>query len=278
MHRPGSSNRGKYILLTPLAIVFLFPFLWVVLTSLKTNPETLTNPGALLPAVPQFSNYPDVITRMNFWRELFNTVLMTLSVTFGQIIIGALAGYGFARLKFFGKSTLFLLVLGTLIIPFEILFVPIFLMLSGWHWLDSYQALIVPSLASPFSIFVFRQFFITIPKDFEEAATMDGAGPYRIFFSIMLPLSGSAIATVFILTFLGEWSNLLKPMVFNATNPDMFTLQQGLAVSLNKGANLSPDIASLMTGVVLTSVVPIAMFMLGQRFFIRSIASSGVKG
>lgn len=276
MH-PGTSNRGKYLLLVPLAVVFLFPFVWVILTSLKTNQETLTNPGSLLPAVPQWSNYPDVIGRMNFWRELLNTLVMALSVTFGQIIVGALAGYGFARLRFWGRDWLFLLVLGTMIIPFEILFVPIFLMLSGWHWLDSYQALIVPSLASPFAIFVFRQFFITIPKDFEEAAKVDGAGPYRTFFAVMLPLSGSAVATVFILTFLGEWSNLLKPLVFN-TNPDMFVLQQGLAVTLNKGANLSPDIASLMTGVILVSVLPVVMFLIGQRYFIRSIAASGVKG
>ncbi len=277
MNRPGNSNRGKYLILVPLTVVFLFPFIWVILTSLKTNQETLTSPGSLLPAVPQWGNYPDVIGRMNFWRELFNTLVMTLSVTFGQIAVGELAGYGFARLKFWGRDWLFLLVLGTMIIPFEILFVPIFLMLSGWHWLDSYQALIVPSLASPFSIFVFRQFFITIPKDFEEAAKVDGAGPYRTFFSVMLPLSGSAIATVFILTFLGEWSNLLKPLVFN-TNPDMYVLQQGLAITLNKGANLSPDIATLMTGVILVSVLPVVMFLIGQRYFIRSIAASGVKG
>ncbi len=277
MNRPGNSNRGKYLILVPLTVVFLFPFIWVILTSLKTNQETLTSPGSLLPAVPQWGNYPDVIGRMNFWRELFNTLVMTLSVTFGQIAVGALAGYGFARLKFWGRDWLFLLVLGTMIIPFEILFVPIFLMLSGWHWLDSYQALIVPSLASPFAIFVFRQVFITIPKDFEEAAKVDGAGPYRTFFSVMLPLSGSAIATVFILTFLGEWSNLLKPLVFN-TNPDMYVLQQGLAITLNKGANLSPDIATLMTGVILVSVLPVVMFLIGQRYFIRSIAASGVKG
>jgi multiple sugar transport system permease protein len=277
MNRPGNSNRGKYLLLIPLAVVFLFPFVWVILSSLKTTQETLTNPGSLLPVSPQWGNYPDVIARMNFWRELFNTLVMALSVTFGQIIVGALAGYGFARLKFWGRDWLFLLVLGTMIIPFEILFVPIFIMLSGWHWLDSYQALIVPSLASPFAIFVFRQFFITIPKDFEEAAKVDGAGPYRTFFSVMLPLSGSAIATVFILTFLGEWSNLLKPMVFN-TNPDMFVLQQGLAITLNRGANLSLDIPTLMTGVILVSILPVVMFLIGQRYFIRSIAASGVKG
>jgi multiple sugar transport system permease protein len=138
MHRPGVSNRNKYLLLVPLAAVFLFPFVWVVLASLKTNQETLTNAGSLLPASPQFSNYPDVISKMNFWRELFNTLVMTLGVTFGQIMIGALAGYGFARLKFFARDAIFLLVLATMIIPFEILFVPLFVMLAGWHWLDSY--------------------------------------------------------------------------------------------------------------------------------------------
>jgi multiple sugar transport system permease protein len=277
MNKPGVSNRNRLILLVPLAVVFLFPFIWVVLTSFKTNDDTLRHPDALLPVTWTLGNYPDVISRMDFWRELFNTLVMTFSVTFGQIITGALAGYAFARLRFFARDWLFLLVLGTMIIPFEILFVPIFLMLSGWHWINTFQALIVPTIASPFAIFVFRQFFITIPRDFEEAARVDGAGPFRTFFSVMLPLSGSAIATVFILTFLSEWSNLLKPLVFT-TDPSMYTLQVGLSESLNKGANLSPDIASLMTGVILVSVVPVVMFLIGQRYFIRSIAASGVKG
>jgi len=277
MKQPGVSNRNRLIVLIPIAIVFLFPFIWVVLTSFKANDDVSRYPGALFPVNWTFENYPDVLSRLNFWRELFNTVVMTLSVTFGQIVVGALAGYAFARLRFKGRDLMFLLILGTMIIPFEILFVPIFLMLSGWHWLNTFQALIVPSIASPFAIFVFRQFFITIPKDFEEAARVDGAGPYRTFFSVMLPLSGSAIATVFILTFLGEWSNLLKPLVFS-TDPSMWTLQQGLSEGLNKGANLSPDVGSLMTGVILVSIVPVAMFLVGQRYFIRSIAASGVKG
>ena len=266
----------RHAVLVPLAIVFLFPLLWVVVTSLKTNGEVLNNPVSMIPSF-QFGNYPDVIERINFWRELFNTLVMTLGVTFGQIILCALAGYAFARLKFLGRDILFVVVLATLIIPFEILFVPIFNMLSGWGWTNTFLALIVPSLASPFSIFVFRQFFITLPRELEEAATVDGAGTYRIFFSIALPLATPAVATVFILTFLGEWSNLLKPLVF-VTSPDMYTLQQGLAITLNKGSNLTPDVATTMCGVVLTSIVPVAMFLVGQRFFIRSIVASGIKG
>jgi multiple sugar transport system permease protein len=270
-------NVARHAILIGFAILFLFPVVWVVLTSLKTNQEALTNPTALFPASPQWQNYPDVIVKLDFWRELFNTLVMTISVTFGQIVLAALAGYAFARLPFRGRNVLFFVVLATLIIPFEILFVPLFLMLSKWNWLNTFQALIVPSLASPFAIFVFRQFFITLPRELEEAATIDGAGYYRTFWSVALPLAGPAIATVFILTFMGEWSNLLKPLVFNSS-ADMFTLQQGLAVTLNRGANLNPDIAFQMTGVVLTCLLPVAMFIIGQRWFVKSIASSGIKG
>lgn len=268
----------KYVILCFVALLFLFPFAWMVATSLKTNTEALTNPTALLPAVPQWGNYPDVIAALNFWRETFNSLVMALGVTFGQIILAALAGYAFARLKFFGSNFLFLLILATLIIPFEVLFVPIYLMLAGWGgWLNTFAALIIPSLASPFAIFVFRQFFITVPKELDEAAKIDGAGYYRVFWSVMLPLAGPAVATVFILTFLAEWSSLLKPLVFT-TSTDLYTLQQGLAVTLNRGANLVPNVATLMAGVVLASIVPVVMFLVAQRYFVRSVASSGLKG
>jgi multiple sugar transport system permease protein len=268
----------KYVVLSLLTVVFLFPFAWMLATSLKTNSEALTNPTALLPAFPQWGNYPAVIIALNFWRETLNSLIMALGVTLGQILLSALAGYAFARLQFFGRDVLFLLILATLIIPFEILFVPLYLMLAGWGgWLNTFAALIVPSLASPFAIFVFRQFFITIPKELDEAATVDGAGYYRIFWSVMLPLAGPAVATVFILTFLAEWSNLLKPLVFTSS-PNLYTLQQGLAITLNRGANLVPNVATLMAGVVLASIVPVVMFLVGQRYFVRSIASTGLKG
>jgi multiple sugar transport system permease protein len=268
----------KYTVLIVLTIIILFPFFWMIATSLKTNSEALTNPTALFPAVPQWHNYPDVIQALDYWRETLNSLIMSLGVTLGQIFLAALAGYAFARLPFFGRDVLFLITLATLIIPFEILFVPLYLMMSTWGgWLNTFAALIVPSLASPFAIFVFRQFFLTIPKELDEAAKMDGAGYYRIFWTIMLPLSGPAIATVFILTFLAEWSNLLKPLVFTSS-PELYTLQQGLTINLSRGANLVPNVATLMAGVVLASIVPVIMFLLGQKYFVRSLASSGLKG
>ncbi len=278
MTQQSRSIMIKYIVLAILTVAFLFPFIWMITTSLKTNTEALTNPTALLPAIPQWGNYPDVIATLNLWRETFNSLVMALGVTVGQILLCSLAGYAFARLPFFGSNVLFLLILATLIIPFQILFVPLYLMLASWGgWLNTFTALIVPSLANPFAIFVFRQFFITIPKELEEAATVDGSGYYRTFFSIMLPLAGPAVLTVFILTFLSEWSNFLKPLVFTSS-PDMYTLQVGLAVTLNKGANLVPNIATLMAGVVLASIVPILMFLIGQRYFMQSVASTGLKG
>jgi len=276
-HQHGASLVLKYGILIVLSVVFLFPFAWMIATSLKTNTEVLSNPTAFFPAIPQWGNYPSVIAALNFWQETLNTLIMALGVTLGTILLSALAGYAFARLHFFGRDVLFLLVLATLIIPFQILFVPLYLMLAGWGWLNSFAALIVPSLASPFAIFVFRQFFITVPKELDEAAKMDGAGYYRVFWSVMLPLAAPAATTVFILTFLNEWFTLLKPLVFTSS-PGLYTLQQGLQLSLNRGANLVPNVANLMAGVVLASIVPVIMFLIGQRYFVRSVASTGLKG
>lgn len=267
----------KYTILVILAVVFLFPFAWIIATSLKTNTEALSNPTAFFPAVPQWGNYPAVISSLNFWQETLNTLIMALGVTLGTILLSALAGYAFARLPFFGRDILFLLILATLIIPFQILFVPLYLMLSGWGWLNTFASLIIPSLASPFYIFVFRQFFITVPKDLDEAARIDGAGYYRVFWSVMLPLAGPAALTVFILSFLNEWFNLIKPLVFTSS-PGLYTLQQGLQITLNRGAQLVPNVATLMAGVVLASIVPVVMFLFGQKYFVRSVASTGLKG
>jgi len=275
--KPSASRVLKYTILIILSVVFLFPFAWMIATSLKTNTEALTNPTAFFPAVPQWGNYPDVVAALDYWQVTLNTLIMALGVTLGTILLSALAGYAFARLQFFGRDVLFLLVLATLIIPFQILFVPLYLMLSGWGWLNSFASLIIPSLASPFYIFVFRQFFITVPKELDEAAKIDGAGYYRVFWSVMLPLSAPAATTVFILCFLNEWFNLLKPLVFTSS-PSLYTLQQALQITLNRGANLVPNVATLTAGVVLSSIVPVIMFLIGQRYFVRSVAATGLKG
>jgi multiple sugar transport system permease protein len=276
----GAAQRSQVlalVTLTVLAILFLVPFIYIIGGSLKSNFDALAHPEQLFSAGWHWDNFKGVWDTINVPREILNSFIMAGAVTFGQIILSALAGYAFARLIFVGRDLLFVVVLATLIIPFEAIFVPLFLMMANWGWIDTYAALIVPSLANPFAIFIFRQFFITVPRELDEAMYTDGGGYLRIFWSLMLPLAGPAVATVFILTFLGEWSNLLKPLVFTQTD-SMHTLQVGLSF-LDTGAFVSqPKIAWEMAGVVLASIPPILVFLAMQKRFVESIAATGLKG
>jgi multiple sugar transport system permease protein len=268
-----------YITLVVLAIIFVFPFLYMIGGALKSNDDALTKPASVftLPLHPE--NFVEVfrIGTIDLPIQTFNSVVTTFSVTFGQIFIAALAGYAFARIRFVGRDPLFLLFLATLIVPFELIFVPLYLMLAKWGWINTYAALIIPSLGNPFAIFMFRQFFLSIPTELEEAMTIDGAGYLRIFWSLMLPLSGPPTVSIFILTFLAEWSGLLKQMLFT-TSKEMWTLQVGLSF-LNRGAQVTtPTIAYLMAGIVLASLPPIIMFLFMQKRFVLSVAQTGLKG
>jgi multiple sugar transport system permease protein len=262
-----------------LAIVFLFPFVYLMGGALKSNDEALTKPAQIFPSVVHWENFVEVfkLDQMDFPIQTMNSFIVTFAVTIGQILVAALAGYAFARIKFIGRDPIFMIFLATLIVPFELLFVPLYLMLAKWGWINTYLALIIPSLGNPFAIFMFRQFFITVPKELEEAMWIDGAGYLRVFFSLMLPLSAPPTLSIFILTWLAEWSALLKPMLF-ATTPEMYTLQVGLNF-LNRGAQVTtPTIAYLMAGIVLATLPPVVMFLLLQRRFVTSVAQTGLKG
>ena len=267
------------LILVVLAIAFLFPFVYLMGGALKSNEEALTKPAQIFPSVIHWENFVEVfkLDQMDFPIQTMNSFIVTFAVTLGQILVAALAGYAFARIKFIGRDPIFMIFLATLIVPFELLFVPLYLMLAKWGWINSYLALIIPSLGNPFAIFMFRQFFITVPKELEEAMWIDGAGYLRVFFSLMLPLSAPPTLSIFILTWLAEWSALLKPMLF-ATSPEMYTLQVGLNF-LNRGAQVTtPTIAYLMAGIVLATLPPIIMFLLLQRRFVTSVAQTGLKG
>lgn len=272
-------NLGATLTLVVLAIIFLFPFVYLTGGALKTNQEALTKPAQIFPEDPQWGNFSAIFQTSNFDIpvQTKNSLIVTFAVTLGQILTAALAGYAFARIRFIFRDTLFMLFLATLIVPFELLFVPLYLMLAKWGWINSYLALIVPSLANPFAVFMFRQFFLTVPKELEEAMTIDGAGYLRVFWSLMLPLSAPPAVSIFILTWLGEWSSLLKPLLFTSSN-EMWTLQVGLSF-LNRGAQVTtPTIAYLMAGIVLASIPPIIMFLFLQRRFVESVAQTGLKG
>ncbi len=275
---PKIKNPKTFIFLVVLSLIFFFPFLYMLGGALKSNDQALTKPMELFSSF-NWQNFIDVfkISQINFPLQTFNSMVVTFAVTFGQILVAALAGYAFARIKFIGRDPIFVIFLATLIVPFELIFVPLYIMLSRWGWINTYAALIIPSLGNPFAIFMFRQFFLSVPKELEEAMVMDGAGYLRTFWSLMLPLSGPPTVSIFILTWLAEWSGLLKPLLFTTSN-EMWTLQVGLNF-LNKGAQVTtPTIAYLMAGIVLASLPPVIMFLVLQRRFVESVAQTGLKG
>jgi multiple sugar transport system permease protein len=271
------SSPGVFVILVIMALLFVFPFVYMIGGSLKTNQEALTSPATLFPSQPYILNYYEVGEVMDFPIMTWNSSVMTFGVTFLQILVSALAGYAFARIKFIGRDIIFVVFLAMLVVPFEILFVPLYLMMAKWGWINTFWALIIPSVGNPFAIFLFRQYFLTIPTELDEAMVVDGAGYLRIFWSLMLPLSGPAVASIFILTFLAEWSTLLKPMLFT-TSEDMRTLQVGLQF-LNRGGQVStPTIAWLLAGITIVSIPAVIIFLILQRYFVASTARTGIAG
>jgi len=253
------------------AVVVLLPLLIVCLTSLA--PTSTTASGRILPRTLTWDNYREAWQRGNFLLAFANSTFVALAVTGFQVITSALAGYALARLKFRGRHALLLLVLATLVIPFQILVVPIFLVLKWGHLVNTYGALILPTAASGFGIFLLRQYFLTIPVELEEAAALDGANRLQILWRVMLPLSRPALVTLFLFTFIGEWNDLFKPLVFT-TRPELRTVQLALAEFQEQFTN---NWSLLMASVVIATVPVVLLFLIGQRQFIQGISTTGIK-
>ncbi len=272
----GSSWTRKYgnfltlgILLI-LAVIILIPLLVVFLTSFSspsTNQSVLPRNGWSL------SNYRDAWGRGKFLLAFANSTLVAVCVTSFQIITSAASGYALARLKFRGRSLLLLIVLATLVIPFQLLVIPIFLILKWGHMINTYWALILPTAANGFGIFLLRQYFQSIPIELEEAAAIDGANRLQILWQVMLPLARPALVTLFLFTFIGEWNDLFKPLVFT-TRPELRTVQLALAEFQEQFTNNWP---LLMAAVTIATVPVMLLFLIGQRQFIRGIATTGIK-
>jgi multiple sugar transport system permease protein len=264
---------GKLLLVVLLltgAVVVLLPLVVVFLTSLA--PATATG-GTVLPSAITWENYQEAWQRGNFLLAFANSTLVALTVTGFQIITSALAGYALARLKFRGRQALMLIVLATLVIPFQILVVPIFLVLKWGHLVNTYGALILPTAANGFGIFLLRQYFLTIPVELEEAAALDGANRLQILWGVMLPLSRPALVTLFLFTFIAEWNDLFKPLVFT-TKPELRTVQLALAEFQEQFTN---NWSLLMAAVVIATVPVVVVFLIGQRQFVQGIAATGIK-
>jgi multiple sugar transport system permease protein len=255
------------------AVLMIVPYLWMITLSLKPPELTHTAPY-LFPMVFEWGNYSAAWSAAPFGRYYLNTAIMTAGIVGGQMIFSSLAAYAFARLRFPGREALFLIFLGTMMIPFHVILIPSYLIVQWLGWVDSYSALIVPRLVSAFGIFLLRQYYQSIPIELDEAALLDGSSRIGVWWRVMLPLSGPALATLGVFAFLFAWNDFLWPLVVT-NNPDMRTVQLGLAMFQGR---YGTQWTLLMAGAVTATLPTILAFLIGQRWFISSIAQSGMKG
>ena len=262
---------SAYVALTAISATMLLPFFWLVSSSFKSMSELFSIPIRWWIWPLHGSNYSSALHAIPFWTELRNTVFLSFSIVIGAILSSSFAAYGLAKIVWPGRRILFGILIATMILPGIVTFIPTYLIFRDLGWLGTYLPLIVPSfLGTPFYIFVFRQFFLTIPDSVSEAARMDGASELRIFVQIIMPLSKPAVTAVSILTFVGAWTDYLGPLIY-LNNPSQWTLSLGLSAFLNTHTaawNL------LMAAAVVFTLPMIVIFFAGQRYFMQGISFS----
>lgn len=265
----------NYTGLLAVAALFLFPFFWMVSNALRTNDEVLSVPPRLFPTEPRWENFIEAWAHLPFGQFFVNSLVVAISVTIIVVIVSCLAGYAFARLNFWGRDQLFLAYLGTLMIPQAMLVIPLFLLISKLGWINTYQGLILPMAFSSFGAFLLRQFFLTIPKELEEAAFIDGASRLRVLVSIIVPMSLPAIGLLSLFTFIGQWNNFLWPLIV-ASNSDMATIPLGLLLFKTQQGTAWNYI---MAGATFSMLPGIVLAVLLQRFIFNGISiGSGFGG
>jgi multiple sugar transport system permease protein len=264
--------------LTILAIVFLLPFIWMVSTSLKGQGQIFVYPPNFIPSPVLLGNYPLVFDKIPMWHYFLNTIFYASAVTVGQLAFCSLAGYVFARLTFPGRDLLFALYLATMMIPASVTIVPSYILMRTFGWVNTVQSMTIPGmLGSAFGTFLLRQFFMTIPKELDEAATIDGAGPFRIFWQIILPLAKPALTVLAIFTVLYVWNDFVWPLIM-LRDEKLYTLTLGLARFGGPGYQAYTDWPLVMAAATLSTIPLLLIFLFTQRFFIRGIALTGISG
>lgn len=268
-------GRGiSYIVLAVIGIVWIFPFLWMALGSLKTQREILAKPPKLMPEHATLANFSQWFTQLNFGSYFTNSLIVAVITVLGNMVFCSMVGYALAKMKFAGKNILFGAVMVTLMVPSVATFVPLFVIISNMHLANTYAALILPFLCQPIGVFLMCQFIGGIPDALMEAARVDGAGELRIFFQIILPQCGPALATLSILTFLSSWNNFLWPLV-SAQSEEMYTLP--VALSLYSTGQNATNYSVLLAGAVLIITPILLLFVFLQRYFIQGVAMTGIK-
>ncbi len=263
-----------HLLLAPLCLVFAVPLIWLLLSSVMSDAEINRFPPALWPSGIDLDGYRFVIGNAMFPRWFANSLIVSLTAVASNLVLGSLGGYAFARMRFAGSRLLLALMLATMAIPFQLTMIPTFLVMKRLGLIDSLGALIVPSLVTPFAVFLLRQFFLSLPRELEEAAWLDGCSRLGVLWRIVLPLSRPALSTVAVLTFLTTWNDLTWPLI--AINHDtQYTLQLGLTTFQGQHHTRW---SAVMAGNMITVLPVLLAFLFAQKTFIQSITSSGLKG
>jgi multiple sugar transport system permease protein len=273
----GRGRRADWLALGVLAVlaaVWLVPLAWAVATALKPEAETTTIPVEWIASTITLEGFRSTLGSGNLPRWFFNSLITASAVTAITVLLSSLAAFGFSRTRFRGKNVLFWLILAGIMVPGQILIIPLFTEMQALRLVDSYWGIILPQVASPVAVFIFKQFFDGIPRDLEEAATLDGASRLRVYWQIWMPLARSAIAAVAIFTFVGAWNNFLWPFIVT-TDPNLMTLPVGLSqVQTSYGIRY----AQIMASAVLAGLPLLVVFLFFQRQIVQGIAGTGIKG
>lgn len=264
-----------YVCLVLIAISMLYPFFAMLNLSFVPNSKIFEQGGNLISSTISLENYTNVFEKIPVWKYFINSLFVALVTTVGQVLVSALAGYAFARLKFKFRDGLFLLILITMLIPPQVNIIPLFFLMRQFHWINTYQALILPGIFGGFGIFMMRQYFLGLPKDLEESAKIDGCNILTTFFKIVLPLATPVIATLSIFTFVSSWNSFMWPLIVTNTEA-MRTLPVGLAIF--KGSFREITLwGDLLACSVICTLPVIGVFLLGKKYFINDILQGGVK-
>lgn len=268
-----------YVTLSILGAAFTLPLLWMLSVSLQDAAGVFAQPFQWIPAAPRWENYTDAVTLFPFGRYLFNTSVITMSVVVLTVLSSSLVAYGFSRLRFPGRDALFAVCLSTMMLPGQVTMIPLYAAYARLGWIDTWYPLIVPAVfGSPFYIFLFRQFFMTIPREYDEAALLDGAGRFRIYWSIVLPLARPAVATVALFCFIGAWNDFFNPLIY-INSPDRATLTLGLHMLKNQIVGSGAVQWHLLMAASLVVMIPnIIVFALAQKHFVKGLQMGGLRG
>ena len=272
--KKNKSHIAVYIVLLSGVVITLLPFLWMLLTSLKTQSEAIHVPPVIFPAKPVLSNYTDVFKDVPFARMYLNTIISAVVTVAAQLLFCSMAAYAFAKLKFPGRDVIFVTLLAVLMVPSSFFILPQYLIIQKLGLLNTIPALFIPNLFSAFGTFLLRQFFLSLPSDLEDAAALDGCTPLTTYWRIMLPLAKPGLVSLGILTLRFAWNDLMWPLIVN-TSQDKMTLTAGLAYMQGQYQTNFPE---MMAGAMMAIIPLLVLFAVFQRQFIEGIALTGIKG